>query len=742
MKKKWITALIVLCTIVLAGCNVVSEPEPVAVESLTLDATTLTLALGATRKLTATVKPDNADDKNVKWSSSNVDVAMVDNDGTVGAISIGTTTITAQAGGKTATCTVTVNDVALNPDSVAVECITLNAETLTLAPGEKATLTATVTSDNSDVKTVKWSSSNTSVVTVVDGAVTAVAEGTAIITAQSGDKTAICAVTVKLVLVAVDGIMLDETTLTLEPGKTVKLKATVTPDDADEKTVSWLSSDTAIATVDGDGTVTAVKEGTATITARAGSKMSICTVTVKSQEIAPHVHYYSLGICTVCGFQKPFMLDGMIDDNGVLTNYIGAEATVTIPDGVIGIGSGAFENCGSLKKVVIPGSVTAIGSQAFKSCSNLNTVEISAGLTGIGSYAFSECTSLKNVYIPDGVTSIGNSAFSGCSSLVSVTIPTSVTNFGDDAFEKCESLATVRYSGTLAQWCAQICDYNLMFYAKSVILAGENDLDLKVVTTLTIPENVTSIENTAFSWCTKLEKVIIPKSVTNIRTGAFYECENIATVQYNGTLAQWCILDGNGGLTSYAEHVIMSDGTDLNSDNLVIPDGVKSIGSGVFYGFKGFKSVTIPTSVTSIEGVAFSGCTELTSVNIPNSVKSIGLGAFSRCKSLTSVNIPGSVTNIEMMAFYECNNLTSLTISEGVKGIEESAFSMCSNLTSVDIPASVTKIGRYAFSGCNKLNSVEYKGTKEQWNRIEKGDEIFSFTTVTTITCTDGTVAK
>lgn len=554
-----------------------------------------------------------------------------------------------------------------------MECITLNAETLTLAPGEKATLTATVTSDNSDVKTVKWSSSNTSVVTVVDGAVTAVAEGTAIITAQSGDKTAICAVTVKLVLVAVDGITLDETTLTLEPGKTVKLKATVTPDDADEKTVSWLSSDTAIATVDGDGTVTAVKEGTATITARAGSKMSICTVTVKSQEIAPHVHYYSLGICTVCGFQKPFMLDGMIDDNGVLTNYIGAEATVTIPDGVIGIGSGAFENCGSLKKVVIPGSVTAIGS-----------------------YAFSECTSLKNVYIPDGVTSIGNSAFSGCSSLVSVTIPTSVTNFGDDAFEKCESLATVRYSGTLAQWCAQICDYNLMSYAKSVILAGENDLDLKVVTTLTIPENVTSIENTAFSWCTKLEKVIIPKSVTNIRTGAFYECENIATVQYNGTLAQWCILDGNGGLTSYAEHVIMSDGTDLNSDNLVIPDGVKSI----------------------------------------------GLGAFSRCKSLTSVNIPGSVTNIEMMAFYECNNLTSLTISEGVKGIEESAFSMCSNLTSVDIPASVTKIGRYAFSGCNKLNSVEYKGTKEQWNRIEKGDEIFSFTTVTTITCTDGTVAK
>lgn len=702
MKKtaKWIVAALAACAIVLAGCKVVSDSAPVAVESVTLSETTLTLALGATKKLTATVAPENADDKTVKWSSSDTTVAMVNSDGTVGAIKAGTAIITAQAGDKSATCQITVKVATVNPESVAVENVTLDAETLVLAYGEKATLMATVTPDNADDKTVKWSSSDTTVATVGDdGTITAVKEGTATITAQSGDKTATCAVTVKLVLIAVEGITLDMDTLTLEVGKTGKLTATVTPDNADNKIVKWSSSDTAVATVGDDGTVTAVKAGTATITARAGSKAAICTATVKSQEIATHVHYYSLGICTVCGFQKPFMLDGTIDDNGVLTNYRGAEATVTIPDGVIGIGSGAFENCGSLKKVVIPGSVTAIGSQAFKSCSNLNTVEISAGLTGIGSYAFSECTSLRNVSIPDGVTSIGDSAFTGCASLTKVTIPTSVTSFGDDAFKKCESLATVRYGGTLAQWCAQVCDHNLMSYAKSVILAGENDLDLKAVTTLAIPESVTTIENYAFLGCKNLASVTVPTSVTKIGSSAFYECENLETVQYGGTLAQWCALNGGGNIAFYAKTVILAGENNLD--------------------LKAVTTLTIPDDVATIGRYAFRGCTGLMSVSIPNSVTTIGSGAFFGCEGLKSVIVPNSVTNIELGVFTNCTGLTSVTI-----------------------PSSVTCIDSLVFYGCNNLTSFKYDGTKEEWNAITK-DSIWDLGTGKyTITCTDGTISK
>lgn len=119
MKKKWIVVALVVCAIaIVTGCS--SEPEPISVESVTLSETTLTLELGATGKLTATVKPDNADDKTVTWQSSDEEVATVSNDGTVTAVKAGTATVTAKAGGKTATCAVTVNETPItpNPDPV------------------------------------------------------------------------------------------------------------------------------------------------------------------------------------------------------------------------------------------------------------------------------------------------------------------------------------------------------------------------------------------------------------------------------------------------------------------------------------------------------------------------------------------------------------------------------------------------------------------------------------------------
>ena len=180
MKKIWIVAALAAFAIALAGCKVVSEPEPIAVQSVTLDATTLTIEPGKTGKLTATVNPDNADDKSVKWSSSDKSVAMVDSAGNVVAIKAGTAAITAQAGDKTAICVITVNETAVvNPDfPVAVESVTLNATTLTIEPGKTSTLIATVTPSNANDKTVVWSSSDTAVATVDNsGTVTAIATG-------------------------------------------------------------------------------------------------------------------------------------------------------------------------------------------------------------------------------------------------------------------------------------------------------------------------------------------------------------------------------------------------------------------------------------------------------------------------------------------------------------------------------------------------------------------------------------
>ena len=140
--------------------------------------------------------------------------------------------------------------------------------------------------------------------------------------------------------------------------------------------------------------------------------------------------------------------------------------------------------------------------------------------------------------------------------------------------------------------------------------------------------------------------------------------------------------------------------------DVVIPEGVTSIGDGAFWGCRSLTSVVIPEGVTSIGASAFSYCSSLTSVVIPEGVTSIGVRALYDCSSLTSVVIPEGVTSIGRQAFYYCQSLTSVVIPEGVTYIGDSAFSGCSSLASVVIPEGVTSIGASAFSDCSSLASV------------------------------------
>ena len=167
-------------------------------------------------------------------------------------------------------------------DSVEVSGISLDKETLDLTVGDTQQLTATVMPENADDKTVVWTSDKPEVVTVNDeGMVEAVAAGEAVVTATTANgKTATCTVTVKSATVEVSGISLDKETLNLTVGETQQLTATVTPEDADDKTVVWTSDKPEVATVNDEGVVTAVAAGEAVVTAAAGEKTATCTVTV------------------------------------------------------------------------------------------------------------------------------------------------------------------------------------------------------------------------------------------------------------------------------------------------------------------------------------------------------------------------------------------------------------------------------------------------------------------------------
>lgn len=263
-----------------ASCQVTVKSNVVNVENVSLSKTELTLTEGEIATLTAVVSPSNATNKNVRWVSSNAAVASVEG-GKVTALKVGsaTITVTTEDGKKTANCQVSVN-----PKIVNVESVSLDRTELALTEGESTTLTAVVSPSNATDRNVRWSSSDATVASVVNGKVTALKAGSATVTVttEDGGRTASCRVTVKSKVVNVESVSLNKSSVALIAGESVTLVVTVSPSNATNKNVSWHSSDESVATVS-NGRVTTLKAGSAviTVTAEDGGKTAICQVSVK-----------------------------------------------------------------------------------------------------------------------------------------------------------------------------------------------------------------------------------------------------------------------------------------------------------------------------------------------------------------------------------------------------------------------------------------------------------------------------
>ncbi len=266
--------------------TVVEMEEIIPVTSIELDVYSLELTVGETHTIQARILPENATNKDLTWTSTNPEIATVDNKGKVTAVAAGTANINITADGAAIMIQVSVKE----NESVAIPVtgITLSESNLTLKAGDTHKLVATITPENATNKAVNWMSSNDGVVTVQDGILTAVTEGTATIIATTvdGGKTAMCNVTVEKaedpVVIPVTGITLSKTNLTLKVGDTHELVATITPENATNKAVNWMSSNDWLVSVQ-DGFLTAIAEGTATIIATTadGGKTAMCNVTVE-----------------------------------------------------------------------------------------------------------------------------------------------------------------------------------------------------------------------------------------------------------------------------------------------------------------------------------------------------------------------------------------------------------------------------------------------------------------------------
>lgn len=374
---------------------------------------------------------------------------------------------------------------------------------------------------------------------------------------------------------------------------------------------------------------------------------------------------------------------------------------------------------------VIPNSVDSIGEYAFQNCTGMSSVTIPKSLKSIGWNGFDNCSGLTSI-TSNAVTPPDCGEGDDRFDKVDKDIPVNVPEGSVEAYKEApgwSEFTNIRYHCISASgYCGASGNYTNVTWELScdgvLTIAGTGDMGdyrsdehtnpvpwaINSIKAVVIKSGVTNIGRCAFYGGDYLTSVEIPNTVTSIKEKAFTHCPALTDINVAADNPNFCSVDGvlfNKDRTTLVQYALGNERTEYTVPNTVI-----SIGERAFERTIHLTSVTLPETVKMIDSYAFAYCHSLTGFEIPKGVTEISDGAFEHCIGLTSITLPDGITKIGTSAFLDCTGLTVIAIPNSVTSIGESAFCFCSGLTSMDIPNKVTTIGKEAFRDCDKLASV------------------------------------
>ena len=574
---------------------------------------------------------------------------------------------------------------------VEVSSVSLNTSTIEMVEGETFSLVATVLPKDAEYDGVIWASSNASVANVNSGAVSAVKEGTATITASAGGKSATCSVKVSSKIVAVTSITLDKTSLSMKVGETETITAIVSPDNATDKTVEWGSSDVAVATV-ADGIITAKKSGEATITAKSGSCIAECkvTITVSAESVTLDKTSLSLAIgesATLTATVKP---DDATDktvawsssdesvakvDNGKVTAVKSGKATVTAKCGV--------KTAECAVTVTVPVSSITLDKTTL-------------------SLVIGESFTLTATVKPDDATDKTVTWSSSDESVARVDNgKVTAVNAGQAKISAAVGNITTSCNVVVYQ------SDNVIIYTtadKKVLKPYNEDAFGSAIVSntyvgdvgiITFEKPVTFIGNMAFNEQSKLKSIVIPNAVSTIGKRAFFECTRLLSVKLPPSLTS---------IDDYAFYGCSSITT------LVFPDNVQKIGGYAFsHCYNAFENNTLvlPKKLQTISMFAFEYC-KMHNIIWPEDLKTVDRAAFYSC-DLEEVTILGNILDLGSSCFIENRLLTKVTLLEGITNIKDGTFVGCTKLRTIYLPSTINSINDNSLTECYSLKDVYIK---------------------------------